>query len=327
MLIRFLLLSVLSLSLTSCQSTSEKFEAKEFIATSQDNFISKNEKPELIWSKGIFTEGPTVGPDGTVYFTDIPASRIMKNSKKGINIFRQDSGKANGLAFNTKKEMLICEGGNRQVTKLSLQGEYTVLASNYKGKKFNSPNDIVSASNGDIYFTDPRYGNRDNMELDYEGVFLIRNGELKLATKSLNRPNGILISIDGKSAYVADNNPDAPRTLSKFKIEADGSFSQKEILFKFQGKSRGIDGMDIDTEGNLYATAGSGDESGIYVFSPSGENLAMIPLPDKPTNCCFGIGKESNILYVTCQVNRQPHKNKQFGLFKIKLNKNGYKLK
>jgi gluconolactonase len=315
--------------LNGCKTSQENLIPVVFKAQKQDEFIDPKAKLELVWGKSKFTEGPAIGADGSVYFTDIPAELIMKDSRgkrKGVQVFRQGTGRANGLAFNQKGEMIICEGGSRRLSKLTMDGQYEVLTDNYRGLKFNSPNDLAIGKNGDIYFTDPRYGNRDNMELDYEGVYLLREGKTILATKKVDRPNGILISQDGKFVYVADNNPEGIRALYKFEVQGNGKLSNRQVLHVFQANERGIDGMDMDVEGNLYATAGKGDQSGVYIFSPEGENLAILELPDKPTNCRFGGTKEPNTLYITCQVERQPHENKAFGLYKIQMKKKGYRL-
>ncbi len=310
---------------TSCTSLDP---SRPFSPGKQQEFVASSAKLKCLWKDGSFTEGPTIDKSGAVLFTDIRNNRIMKyDPDTGMtSIFRTNSGSANGLFMTQKGELLACEGasgGNRRISITDRNGIIKTLTDSYMGKKFNSPNDITVAANGDIYFTDPRYGaNADEpKEFPFEGVFLIRNGKTILATKETEKPNGLLISKDGKTAFIADNNPKGARELLRFDIEKDGTFSNKTLLYKFSGNQRGIDGMAMDSEGNIYATAGKGAESGIYVFSPNGSHLALIELPDKPTNCTFGGPTAPNTLYITCQVKRQPDKYRKFGLFKIELKK------
>ena len=314
-----------------CMSSLFMFSCKtvegNFVPTKQLEIVSSASKLKQLWAGGKFTEGPTIDNAGNVLFTDIRVNRIMKYDRKTgyTSIYRKNSNGANGLLFR-KGKLYSCEGADLQfgsVAVTEINGEKRVLASEYKGKKLNSPNDLVMANNGVIYFTDPRYGSTEGKELDFEGVFMIKRGKTILATKETERPNGILISYDQKTMFIADNNnkPGGARTLLKFDIKSDGTLTNRKVLFSFRDDQRGMDGMAMDKEGNIYATAGKGADSGIYVFSPEGVHLAFIPLPDMPTNCAFGGSGEKNMLYITCQANRQPNSNKKFGLFRIELNK------
>jgi len=166
-----------------------------------------------------FTEGPAADAKGNIYFTDIPNNRIHKWSVDGKpSTFRENSGGANGLFFDRDGNLLVCEGGNRRLTRIDMKGNVTVLADNYKGKKLNSTNDLWRDPKGGIYFTDPYYGgNRDDMELPGEYVFYLppaspdasRGGpdsnELVLVIGDLVRPNGVIGTKDGKLLYVADH--------------------------------------------------------------------------------------------------------------------------
>ena len=298
-----------------------------FKPTAQDRIVPKDAKLELLWSGGIFTEGPAAAPDGSIYFTSIRTARIMRFDPKNgkTSLFRKDSGKANGLMFDRQGRLVACEGsdhGNIRVSITKKDGSVRTLASHYKGKRLNSPNDLFITPNGRIYFTDPRYIGHEPRELDFEGVYLIEpDGALKLATKNLERPNGILISLDGSTAYVADHHSENTRNrhLLSFKIRKDGTFGKKLILHDF-GEDRGIDGMAMDIRGNLYATAGTGQTSGIYVFSPKGEHLARIPLPAAPTSCTFAKGREVSTLYITAGIKGvQKGSMGAFGLYRIEL--------
>jgi gluconolactonase len=262
----------------------------------------------------VFTEGPASDADGNVYFTEITNNRILKYAPDGsITEFRKPSGRANGLAFDAQGRLVACEGGNadgnRRVTRTDMAtGEIEVLASDFEGKKLNSPNDLVIAKNGRIYFTDPRYGAQDGRELDTEDVYLIDvNGSLRrVATKpEIAKPNGIALSPDQKTLYVADTQPGPPTEarVMAFDVAEDGALSNGRSIYSF-GSGRGIDGMAIDVEGNLYGAAGTlanvpENPAGVYVITPAGELAGVIPIPEDPiTNCNFG-GPDLKTLFIT----------------------------
>lgn len=263
----------------------------------------------------VFTEGPAADAEGNVYFTEITGERILKYSSAdgSISEFRKPSGRANGLAFDPQGRLVACEGantgGSRQVTRTDLQsGRIEVLATKYEGKRLNSPNDLVIAKNGRIYFTDPRYGGQEGRELETEDVYLIdADGSLRrVATKpDIAKPNGIALSPDQQTLYVADTQPGPPTEarVMAFDVAEDGSLSNPRSIYSF-GRGRGIDGMAIDVEGNLYGAAGnnSGDPAnpaGVYVITPAGALAGVIAIPEDPiANCNFG-GPDLKTLYIT----------------------------
>ena len=322
-----LIISLLAISCVSCSSSSYI----PFKETSQYSILAKDAKLELLWEGGKFTEGPTLDSEGAVLFTDIFSNKIMRfDPKTGkTSLWRDNSGAANGLKATTRG-LLVCEGADGGFRSVSLikDGKRTVIADKFNGKRFNSPNDIDEAPNGDLYFTDPRYVGKEKMEIPFEGVYLIRNGKFILATKELQRPNGIVITRDGKHAIIADNNhfPGGNRTLVKMSIRKDGTLHNKKVIFRFRDDQRGFDGLALDMEGNIYATAGLGAYAGIYVFSPEGKHLAFIDVPDNPTNCTFGGKGEENVLYFTAQVITGNTKPLNMGLYRIKLKKKGHRL-
>ena len=257
-----------------------------------------------------FNEGPAADAEGAIYFTEITGNRILKYLPDGsFTEFRKPSRRANGLAFDAQGKLLACEGGGRQVTRTDLSsGDLEVLAGEFEGARLNSPNDIVVAKNGRIYFTDPRYGDQSGRELETEDVYMIDNdGSLvRVATKpEIAKPNGIALSPDQKTLYVADTQPGPPRQarVMAFSVNADGTLSEPRSIYSF-GQDRGIDGMAIDTEGNLYGAAGNANNgpenpAGVYVISPQGDLLGLIPVPeDAITNCNFG-GPDLKTLYIT----------------------------
>lgn len=304
--------------------------AAEFEPTAQGSIVPKGSKAELVWSEGKFTEGPTLGPNGIIYFSDIGQRTMRFDPPTGkTTVFREPSGKANGLMMNRKGNLIACEGangGNRRVSLTLLRGKTRTLADRWNGKRFNSPNDLAINAKGRIYFTDPRYGDQADRDLDFEGVFLITGKKVKLAAKDISRPNGILVSLDGKKVFVADNHsdPKGNHHLVQFTVQKDGTLKDKKIMFDIGPDRRGIDGMTLDEEGNIYATAGKGDRSGIYVFSSTGKHLAFIPLGETPTNCVFGGGKEKSTLYITARAPERSDGKRMWGMYRIALKIKGH---
>lgn len=266
--------------------------------------VPKDAKLEKLWGEGSFTEGGAFDPTtGLIYFTDI-GNRIMQHdpSTGKTSEYRNPSGKANGLDFDSMGRLVACEGaggGNRRVTRTEKDGSIKVLADKWNGKKFNSPNDLVVSASGAIYFTDPRYGGDEAREIDTESVYRIApDGTVTKFIADVEKPNGIALSPDMKTLYVADNNPKekGARTLLAYPLKADGSVGPRKVLHD-RKNDRGIDGMVVDTEGNIWATAGTGKTAGVYVISPEGKQIGFIPTPEAPTNCVFG-GKDRKTLYV-----------------------------
>lgn len=273
--------------------------------------------------KVAFTEGPAWHADGSVYFSDIENDRIMRLDPSGtLGVFRSPSGRANGLVFDHAGRLVACEGGNRRVTRTNADGSITVLADRYDGKQFNSPNDVTIDSHGNLFFTDPRYGDRSNVEQigndgkPIEGVYRIStSGRItRMLGQEVERPNGIAVSPDDKHLFVAVNTNDDQadsRTLWRFEFDENRNVipATGKKLFDW-GRDRGPDGIAIDRSGRIYAAAGlnyaappyeTSDKykAGVYVISQEGELLQMIPVPiDMITNCAFG-GKNRKTLYIT----------------------------
>jgi len=270
------------------------------------------------------TEGPA-WQDGSLYFTD--GKHINRMGPEGkTTVFRHNA--SNGLLFDREGRLIACESGLRRVTRTEKDGSITVLADRFEGKRFNSPNDLCMDSQGRIYFTDPRYGSRDSMELSSEDVYRI-NREAKLPdglcafaydipniTRILcdgaERPNGILISPDDRHLYIADNNNNThggSRKLLRYTLDKNGDVKpgSRKVIFDWKD-GRGPDGMKMDSAGRIYVAAGTNKandyettrfKAGCYILSPSGRLLDFIPVaPDECCNCAFG-GKDDKTLFIT----------------------------
>ncbi len=275
-----------------------------FIPTflSAQDIVPKDAKLEKLWSEGEFTEGPAYGPGPAVYFSDI-GNRIMKFDEKTgkTTEYRNPSGRANGNKFDAMGRLVTCEGANtgggRRISRTELDGKVITLADNWIGKKFNSPNDLAIDKKGRVYFTDPRYVGSEKREIDTESVYRIdTDGKVTQIISELKKPNGILVSPDQKTLYVAESAP-KDRLFLAYPLKEDGAVGPKKLLHDF-GADRGIDGMCLDVKGNIYATAGQGKTAGVTIFNPDGKKIDFVATPETPTNCCFG-GADRKMLYVT----------------------------
>ena len=257
-----------------------------------------------------FTEGP-VWDGEAVLFTDIPNSRIMRYTPGSgeCTVFRTGTNAANGLMFDRAGQLYGCEGSGRRIARYDRDGTTAVIAEEYDGKRLNSPNDLAFDTQGSLWFTDPRYGDRtDDLELDHQSVFRLDpqsddTWSIIRVTHDTTKPNGLLISPDRNWLYVAQSEYGEykKRELRAYSIRNDGTVGGYEILHNFY-PHRGVDGMCLDTEGNIVAAAGwkkSGPGPMIYIFAPNGRVLESHPVPvDIPTNCTFG-DEDLRTLYVT----------------------------
>jgi gluconolactonase len=318
-----------------------------------DDLVPPDSKLELLYTrsapiKGGLTEGVAAAPDGSMYFSEIPfgddKGLIMQFDArtKATTIFARDSRKSNGLMFDAKGNLIACEGsdgGGRCVARWDVKtGRREVIADRYMGKRFNACNDLCIDEKGRIYFTDPRYLGTEPRELEYHAVYRVdTDGSVVEVTHDIEKPNGIAISPDQKTLYVADHNngtdridPSAPppkkgaMKVYAFPLGSDGLVNgPRKILVDF-GEEEGSDGMTVDNEGRIYLAARTPSRPGILVVDPAGREVAFIKTAEpqtgareptgNPSNVDFGIGDMKNVLYITIDKS----------LYRIRLNATGY---
>lgn len=209
---------------------------------------------------------------------------------------------SNGLAFDRRGRLVLCEHGDRRVARLESDGSKTTLASRYLGKRLNSPNDLVFRSNGDLYFTDPPFGlpgtfDDPDKELDFQGVYrLTPDGELTLLADDIRAPNGIALSPDEKVLYITDVDPNRPAWRA-FDVAKDGSIANQRVFHDGAAWKApnygGPDGLTVDRQGNLFAAR----PGGVNVFAPDGTLLGAIEIGSTTSNCAWG--EDGSVLYIT----------------------------
>ncbi|MDY0104694.1 MAG: SMP-30/gluconolactonase/LRE family protein [Lentimicrobium sp.] len=289
--------------LISCAYRSAENKVQNDGAKAESLIVSELEKLAGGFS---FTEGPAVDAQGNVYFTDIPNHLILIwTLEDKLDTFRTESGRANGLYFDKDENLLVCEGEKGQITSTSPDGNYKAIATQYDGKRFNQPNDLWPDGKGGVYFTDPKYGG-DDTDLPQDGmhVYYINPEHTSVirVCDDFEKPNGVLGTPDGKILYVTD--AQAGKTY-KYDIQVDGSLANKNLFVE-----AGCDGMTMDKAGNVYFTTGG--KQAVDIFSPSGELLESIEVPEKPSNLCFG-GKDRNQLFITARTS----------IYRVQLNTEG----
>ena len=212
-------------------------------------------------------------------------------------VFREPSGRANGLIFDPTGRLIAAEGANtgggRRISITDRDGKVRTLADRYQGKRFNSPNDVAVDRQGRVYFSDPRYVGREPRELDFEAVFRVDpDGTVTRLETTAQKPNGLAVSPDGKTLYVADNG--RRRALLALDLDEKGDVSHPRVIHD----GLGIDGMTVTTDGRIVGAGSSGRRRGAYVLSAEGKILATIPTPESATNVEFG-GPDGKTLYIT----------------------------
>jgi gluconolactonase len=243
-----------------------------------------------------FTEGPVWLEEGALLFTDIPSGRVLKwSARKNVEVLRENSGGANGLAVDGRGRVYTCEGGSRRVTRMDQDGRIEVLVERFDGKRLNSPNDIAVRRDGHAWFSDPAFGNReDARELPFHGVFHLKpSKELEVVARMDKRPNGVALSPDGRVLYVAVSNE---RAVRAWDIDRGGGASNPRVVIT--GLDGPPDGLKVDSKGNIYIAANA-----LVIYSPQGRLIQTIEMPEKPSNLCFG--PDEKIIYVTTRTSVQ----------------------
>lgn len=283
-----------------------------------DLLVSPNAKIEVLSNGFIWTEGPLYIEEGDYWlFSDIPQNSIFKwDEKEGVKVYLNPSGYtgtvprggepgSNALILDLQKRLVLCQHGDRRMARMLAPLDKPVslfesIAGQYMGKKFNSPNDAIFDSKGNLYFTDPPYGlvkNADDpsKELPFQGVFKVKpNGEIKLITDKLARPNGIAFSPDEKILYVS--NSEFPASWHSFELDEDGNIlSQKVFYTPGDNEGKGApDGLKVDPHGNIWATG----PGGLWIFSPDAKVLGRIRTGEATSNCAFN--KDFSVIFLTC---------------------------
>ncbi len=287
--------------------------------------IAPDTKIEKLAGGFLFTEGPVwVRDGGYLLFSDPNNNVIYRWSEEdGVSAYRTHSGYAgmnigeysqpgsNGLTLDSQGRLTINEHGNRRVTRLEKNGQLTVLADHYQGKRLNSPNDLVYRSDGALYFTDPPFGlpkffEDPRKELPYSGVFCLINGELKLVSKDLTGPNGLAFSPDEKYLYV-DNWDEKRKIIMRYDVHPNGTLSDGQVFLDATNEpgEDASDGMKIDAKGNLYLSG----PGGLWIVSREGKHLGTIVGPEHPHNLAWG-GEDRKTLYLAAQT----------GLYRLTIN-------
>jgi gluconolactonase len=282
-----------------------------------DRLVAPEAKLEKLAEGFTWSEGP-VWLNGELIFSDVPEN-IAYRWKPGMTkaeVFLQPSGLltptpgfrepgSNGLAKDAQGRLLLCQHGERRVARYE-NGRFTSLADRFEGKRFNSPNDLAVARNGDIYFTDPSYGlegvnNSPLKEIPFNGVYRVtKDGKVTLLTKDLTFPNGIAFSPDQKTLYVGVSDSKATR-IAAFEVAADGTIRNERTFFDAQplrtGGAKGlVDGLKIDRDGNLWSSA----PGGIVIVSPAGKLLGRLNTGEATANCNWG--DDGGTLYITADM-------------------------
>ena len=291
-----------------------------------DALVPQGAKIEKLAGGFVFTEGPVWDQRGSrLYFSDLRSNAIHTwSDEEGLDTFLQpvfegeaahESVGSNGLTIDQQGRLLLMEHGNRLVSRLETNGSRTILAHSYGFSRLNSPNDSVWHSSGWLYFTDPSYGLPEQesdplRELDFNGIYKLypETGELELLETNQSRPNGIALSLDERTLYVA-NSDGSDKVWYAYDVNDAGELSNQRVFFDVndQDIAGAADGMKIDVNGNIFATG----PGGVWVFDSEGDHLGNINPPELPANVAWG--GDGSDLYMTART----------GLYRISLTTKG----
>lgn len=274
--------------------------------------IMETMEPTVLASGYGRTEGPLWHPGGYATFVDLENSRLLRWDTNGeVSVVREGTGEGNGCTFDRNGNLIMCEGADhRRVTRMDANGNVTVVAERWDGKRFHKPNDVICRSDGTLYFTDP--GLRlpaELREMDFAGVFRVDpQGNVHLATDQCVYPNGLALSPDESVLYVAISRAEEAdlgreergefcpnRRIEAFDVAADGTLSNQRVFCDMASADPGVpDGMKVDTEGRVFCV-GSG---GFWVIEPSGEVAGVVRTSEVTRNLAFG-GEDNRTLFMT----------------------------
>lgn len=277
-----------------------------------DKLIAPEAKIEILATGFNWSEGP-VWRDGQILFSDVPENTVFgwKEGSTSAATFLKPSGSlnsegqgSNGLAVDAEGNLILCQHGERRIARLEKDGSFTSLADNYQGKRFNSPNDLVIAKSGTLFFTDPPYGMKKGTEPDapYHGIYRLgTDGKVSLIIEDIRWPNGIALSQDQKTLFIAVSDKDANRIMA-YDLQEDGSVKNGRVFFNAQPlksneRKGGCDGMKVDTQGNIWTTG----PGGVLIISPKGQHLGTILTGQNTGNCAWG-GPEKDTMYITADM-------------------------
>jgi gluconolactonase len=262
---------------------------------------------EKIASGFQFTEGPVWHPDGFLLFSDTPANKIYQLIPgKPATVYLDRSGftgtddsllsdqvGSNGLALDNQNQLIICQHGDHAIAQLNKDKKINLLAAVYQGRPFNSPNDLVISKDGSIYFSDPPYGLKEqilhpSVFQPHAGLYRYHKGNIQLLSTDLRYPNGVCFSPAEEFLYNGSNHPDEP-VIWRYALSKEGEIIHQSVLIEHNA-----DGIKTDKEGRIFMAT----DEGVLIVSPAGKKLALIPLPETPTNLAWG---RENELYVTAR--------------------------
>lgn len=277
-----------------------------------DALIAPGTKIEVLASGFNWSEGP-VWRDGGIVFSDVPENTVFgwKEGDTAAKVVLKPSGSlsdptgqgSNGLAVDAQGRLVLCQHGERRVARWEKDGSFTPLADKHEGRRFNSPNDLVIAQDGTICFTDPPYGLKkgEKPELPYHGVYAVTPaGKVSLLIQDIRFPNGIALSPDQRTLYVAVSDPQNTRVMA-YDLQ-DGSVKNGRVFFNAQPlksaeRKGGCDGMKVDTNGNIWTTG----PGGVLIIGKDGRHLGSILTGQATANCAFG-GADRSTLYITADM-------------------------
>jgi gluconolactonase len=307
-----LLTPFLCLSAFAAEPVPEFSGRIEKIDSGLEALLGPDAKIEVLASGFNWSEGP-VWKDGKILFSDVPENTVFawKEGDKEAAVSLKPSGSlsgtgqgSNGLANDAAGNLVLCQHGERRVARLEKEGSFTALADRFEGKRFNSPNDLVIDGKGRIFFTDPPYGLPKGTPPDapYHGVYRIDpDGKVSLIIQDIQWPNGIALSPDATTLYIAVSDKEEPRVMA-YDLQADGSVKNGHVLFaakplKSPDRKGGCDGMKVDSLGNIWTTG----PGGVLILTKEGKHLGSILTGQATANCAWG-GADRSTLYITADM-------------------------